>query len=159
VLHVVGTSELVTTLHASFPEFMFDESRSNTYHCDAVARNHSLVQLCFDRIKDAKPQFNICGLESSYVLDEEVPDLERRVQKAISAELFSACRYWAAHLQPLPGSAELNKGLEEFLSKRLLLWMEVMNLKKHMSAGVVMIQLTEEWGMVSTLMDRISHMD
>jgi hypothetical protein len=157
VLHMVGTSELVTTLHASFPDFMFDKSRSNTYHCDAVAHNILLAQLCFDCTQSTKRQFNICELESSYVLDEDVADLEKRVQEAIPMELFYACRYWTAHLRSSNGATELSKGLEEFLSTRLLLWMEVMNLKKEMTAGVGMMRLVEEWGMVSTLADRNSN--
>jgi hypothetical protein len=147
VLHVVGTSELVTTLHASFPDYMLDSTRSKAYWCDQSAHHYVLTQLCFDCIKDTKPQFNICGLESSYVPDGEVTDLAQRVQNAISTKLFYACRYWAAHLH-FTESSDLSKWLEDFLSVRLLLWVEVMNLKKSMHTATMMIHLAEDWSIV-----------
>ncbi|KAG8748801.1 hypothetical protein FRC11_011869, partial [Ceratobasidium sp. 423] len=44
VLHVLGANELVTTLHASFPDFMFDSTRSGVYCCDLVAHNRKLAE-------------------------------------------------------------------------------------------------------------------
>ncbi|CAE6446073.1 unnamed protein product, partial [Rhizoctonia solani] len=87
VLHVIEASELVGTLHASFPDFIFDSARSEGYHCDANAYNRQLAERCFECISGTKPQFNICGLESSYLPDESVPDLEDRVIKSIPQEL------------------------------------------------------------------------
>ncbi|KAG8758508.1 hypothetical protein FRC11_003559, partial [Ceratobasidium sp. 423] len=65
VLHISGESELVTTLHASFPDYMLELSRSKEYHCDSALHNQAV-----------RPQFNICGLESSYVPDDKVEGLE-----------------------------------------------------------------------------------
>ncbi|CAE6428270.1 unnamed protein product, partial [Rhizoctonia solani] len=87
VLHVVGVNELVTTLHASFPDFMVDSVRSKTYHCDSDVHNQTLANHCFELIKRAQPRFNICGLESSYLPDGNVPNIEDRVAKAIPQEL------------------------------------------------------------------------
>jgi hypothetical protein len=151
VLYVVEASELVTPLHASFPDYMFDPGRSKEYYCDATEHNHTLALLCFDSIGDTKPQFNVCRLESSYVPDEHVVNLKERVDQVIPAELFYACRYWAAHLNASDGSPALIKRLEEFLSIRLLLWIEVLNLKKSMGAGAGVVQLAENWSIVSSL--------
>jgi hypothetical protein len=148
VLQVDESSELVATLHASFPDYMLDHQRSQEYHCDSKKHNHMLALRCFDRIKEAQPQFNICELESSYVPDEQVPNLRERVEK-VSAELFCACRYWSDYLECSDGLAELVERLEDFLSARLLLWMEVMNLKGCMDIGTSMIQQAEAWAMVS----------
>lgn len=148
VLHVAGSSELVTTLHASFPEYMLDPSRSKEYSCDRKAHNTLLARCCFDCIRDADPQFNVCGLRSSHVPDERVEDLEERTQK-IPMEFFYSCRYWATHLSVANESADLVEQLEEFLSTRLLLWMEVMNVKKCMYAGPDMILMAEDWSGVS----------
>ena len=82
------------------------------------------------------PPFNICDLESSYVFDKDVPGLDQRVKTAISDEMLYACRYWGPHLMLTDISLELLGDLGNFLSTRLLLWMEVMNLKQHMSTGV-----------------------
>ncbi|CAE7052049.1 unnamed protein product, partial [Rhizoctonia solani] len=149
VLHIAGESELVTTLHASFPDYMLDSSRSERYHCDQITQNQLIAGLCFDCLERVRPQFNICGLDSSYVRDDEVDGIEERIQSAISTELFYASRYWAVHLKNTPGSSALMQQLEEFLSTRLLLWMEVMNLKKRADDMRQILQLAEKWDVVS----------
>ncbi|GAB1521514.1 hypothetical protein RhiTH_004611 [Rhizoctonia solani] len=130
VLHVSGSSQLATTLHASFSDYMFDSSRSKQYHRDPMAHNQIMALRCFDLYRNLHPQFNICGLVSSYMPDDRVEELDERIQKVISTELFYASRYWAMHFQSSTVTAYLLSELEEFLSVRLLLWMEVMNLKK-----------------------------
>ncbi|CAE6422391.1 unnamed protein product [Rhizoctonia solani] len=92
VLHVMESTTLVATLHASFPDYILDQTRSRNYHCDATAHNEFLAQQCFGYIRDTRPQFNICKLVSSSVLDERVPDLKARVQEAIPLELYYSCR-------------------------------------------------------------------
>ncbi|KAG8690099.1 hypothetical protein FRC11_013849, partial [Ceratobasidium sp. 423] len=51
VLHVPEDSGLVSTLHASFPEYMLDRSRSKELHCDESQTNQMLVQRCFSVMK------------------------------------------------------------------------------------------------------------
>ncbi|KAB5591856.1 Vegetative incompatibility protein HET-E-1 [Ceratobasidium theobromae] len=153
VLHVSEGSKVVSTLHASFPDYLLDHSRSGSekFHCDKPQHNEFLARYCFEAMKGLR--FNICNLESSFVLDEHVPDLEERAEKAISASLFYACRYWSEHLQRSPASTasaavspgSLSTMLDEFLSQRLLFWMEVLNLKKCISVGAGMLLQVQNW--------------
>ncbi|CAE6536550.1 unnamed protein product [Rhizoctonia solani] len=145
VLHVIGASELVTTLHASFPDFMFDSSRSKTYHCDSYTHNQTLAKHCFELIARTQPQFNLCGLESSYLPDESVPDIEERVAEVIPPELLYACRFWAYHVDAGKCTPVLVGPLRDFLSIRLLLWMEVLNLNQHMKAGMECMKQMIQW--------------
>src|SRR6266576_4268538 len=78
---------------------------------------------------------SICNLESSFVFDKDVPDLEDRVRKYISPTLSYACRYWAEHLQKSNSGETVHKNLEIFLRKQLLFWMEVLNLEKRIFMG------------------------
>ncbi|KAG8703636.1 hypothetical protein FRC11_010568, partial [Ceratobasidium sp. 423] len=144
VLHICEESNLVTTFHASFPEYMFDAARSKEYSCDAMACHDALSRLCFDCI-DRAQGFNLCGLESSFVPDSGVADFGTRVHKVIPTELFYACQHWAVHLNYVGDSPDLLGRLEGFLSTRLLLWMEVMNLKSSIHAGAKAIQMAESW--------------
>ncbi|CAE6429723.1 unnamed protein product, partial [Rhizoctonia solani] len=145
VLHVVGASELVTTLHASFPDFMFDSARSKAYRCDPDVHHRILAKHCFERINRTQPQFNICGLESSYLPDDKVPNIEKRVADAISSDLLYACQYWADHVKVGKCALTLAMDLQDFLSTRLLIWMEVLNLNKQMRDGVQCMKLAVEW--------------
>ncbi|KAG8727963.1 hypothetical protein FRC11_012081, partial [Ceratobasidium sp. 423] len=90
VLHVSGASGLVTTLHASFPDYMLDRSRSGRYYCDPAVINGTLALGCFECLRNMRPQVNICELESSFVLDDEIEGLEERVKHVITTEVFYA---------------------------------------------------------------------
>ncbi|KAB5591588.1 Lissencephaly-1 [Ceratobasidium theobromae] len=144
VLHI-SKSGLVSTLHASFPDYMLDASRSTTHGCKAQIHHQKLTGLCFDRIKRNERQFNVCELESSYIFDDEVPDLAKRVEKAIPLDLSYACQYWAAHLELGDAWSEGAKSLLEFLSERVLLWMEVLNLKKRIGDAGLLMDKTRRW--------------
>lgn len=123
VIHISSVNSLVTTLHTSFPDYMFEKKRSEGHVCSAETHHGRLAERCFERIKKNRRQFNICGLESSYVFDSQVSDLAERVERAIPLDLMYACRYWAVHLILGDQSTQRIEILDDFLSKRLLLWM------------------------------------
>ncbi|KAG8699936.1 hypothetical protein FRC08_005024 [Ceratobasidium sp. 394] len=145
VLYVSEPNGVVFMLHESFRDFMLDQRRSGVFRCDAGQHNARLAQLCFEIMKAPGPPLNICNLESSYLLDREIPDLEDRVGKAISLELLYACRYWAGHLERAQRSDEPVGELHSFLSERLLLWMEVLNLKGCISEGARALHSLQKW--------------
>ncbi|CUA69937.1 Lissencephaly-1 homolog [Rhizoctonia solani] len=144
VLHV-SSDDVVTTLHASFSDYMLDISRSKVYGCHA-SLHHSLLALrCFDRIKNNPRRFNICQLESSFVADETVPHLETRVAKAIPSDLWYACRYWVTHLVLAEISPKQVQAFHLFMSESILLWMEVMNLKNQIGLGASLMERANKW--------------
>ncbi|CAE6474651.1 unnamed protein product [Rhizoctonia solani] len=145
VLHVVGVNELVTILHASFPDFMFDPARSKSYHCNSDAHNQALAKHCFELLKRTQPQFNICRIESSYLPDESVSNIEDQVAKAISPELLYACRFWTHHIEAGKCPSALVELLQDFLFTRLLLWMEILNLSKQMKSGMECMKMMVKW--------------
>ncbi|KAG9078602.1 hypothetical protein FRC06_008284, partial [Ceratobasidium sp. 370] len=129
VLDIHKANEGITTLHKSFPDYMFDPARSHRFHCDAERHHAMIAERCFSLMRAPNPPFNICNLESSYVFDQDVADLDERIERHIPGELFYACRYWSTHPELAGESWNLLDELYSLLSERLLLWMEVMNLK------------------------------
>ena len=79
-----------------------------------------------------------------------IPGLDQRVETAISSEMFYACQHWGPHIVLGVASQQLLNDLHEFLSTRLLLWMEVMNLKRRMSTGVGVLHWVHSWLQVSS---------
>ncbi|CUA74710.1 putative WD repeat-containing protein all2124 [Nostoc sp, PCC 7120] [Rhizoctonia solani] len=144
VVHVPENSNLISTLHASFPEYMLDESRSKELWCNEFKSNEAMVHRCFDVMK-AELRFNICGLDSSYLTDDQVGDLEARVARCISPTLSYACRYWASHLQVTPPSDDTHHMILDFLSTQLLFWMEVLSLSGCIGIGAPMMQQAQTW--------------
>ncbi|KAG8729440.1 hypothetical protein FRC11_008769, partial [Ceratobasidium sp. 423] len=144
VLHVSEHNGLVTTLHASFPDFMFSQDRSQGLFCDRLTHDQFLARRCLEIMK-AQLRFNICQLESSFILDEEIPDLKERIEANISPWLFYACRFWVDHLTQGGVSVTLVELVYEFLSQRLLFWMEVLNLNNCMVTGAVASTKVHLW--------------
>ncbi|EUC55101.1 vegetative incompatibility protein HET-E-1, putative [Rhizoctonia solani AG-3 Rhs1AP] len=145
VVNVTEDRGIATTLHASFPDFMLSPGRSGTFHCAATEQHIMLTQACLRQIRLNPVQFNICGIESSYLLDEEIADLPARIKGAISPALFYACFHWAAHLELVGPSIDLQEPVFDFLTARLLLWMEVMSLKKSLTIGVSIMEQIKKW--------------
>ncbi|CAE6463288.1 unnamed protein product [Rhizoctonia solani] len=135
VLHVSETSGLVSTLHASFPDYIFSRERANGFFCDKEAHHQALAASCF-RIMSTNLRFNICNLASSFVPDSAVLDLDRQVSTNISSALFYACQYWGDHFILAFASKKIGQELSEFLSHGLLFWMEVLNLKNSLKIGL-----------------------
>ncbi|KAJ1305719.1 hypothetical protein OPQ81_010453 [Rhizoctonia solani] len=147
VLHISesASGHRVSTLHASFPDYILEPKQSNQFACNAQMHHGRLAGWCFKRIEQNIPQFNVCDLSSSYLFDEDVPDLEEKVQQKIPMDLLYACQYWAVHLSLGVESAKLAAMLHEFLSKRLLLWIEVLNLTKRIDKGILLMEQATSW--------------
>ncbi|CAE6395781.1 unnamed protein product [Rhizoctonia solani] len=130
--------------HASFREFLLDPKRSGKYHCNLAEHSELLANRCF-KIMRRSLQFNICNLATSSQLDDEVPDLFYRVEKAIPSVLFYACCNWSKHLEKAQPSSPLTDNLDNFLRLRLLFWMEVLNLKKCIDWAQVILLRALGW--------------
>ncbi|KAL5638740.1 hypothetical protein ACGC1H_003186 [Rhizoctonia solani] len=143
VLHVSETTGLVSTLHASFPDYIFSKDRANGFFCDSAARHLVLSARCF-HIMSTGLRFNICNLPSSFIPDSEVIQLDEHVTANISAPLFYACQYWGDHFVLASVSDQLHQELSAFLSNHLLFWMEVLNLKNHLTTGLSVLSKTQK---------------
>ncbi|KAL5640473.1 hypothetical protein ACGC1H_007653 [Rhizoctonia solani] len=135
VLHYSEKTGLVSTLDSTFPKIMFSKERSKEHFCDAAKHSQLLAQGCFLGMKE-RLQFNICELESSFLFDEKVDNLQSRIKDRISPTLAYACRYWANHLSLVANVDGVLMELSEFLTTHLLLWMEVLNLRRELDIGI-----------------------
>ncbi|CAE6473853.1 unnamed protein product [Rhizoctonia solani] len=144
VLHVSQATGTITTLHASFPDFMFDKARSTKFYCDEAKHSQMLAERCFEVMQD-QLRFNICGLETSFIPDSKVQDLEARIAGSISPTLSYVAHHWGDHVVKSAPCEMVRKGLEEFLSYRLLFWMEVVSLKRVLDKGIGMLSALKPW--------------
>ncbi|ELU36278.1 peptidase C14 [Rhizoctonia solani AG-1 IA] len=138
VLHVSQTTKVITTLHALFPDFIFDETRSAKFYCDEARHSQTMAKQCFEVMRH-QLRFNICGLDSSFITNSEVQDLDARIRRSISPTLSYAAHHWGHHVVKSEPCEMLWRGLEQFLSHRLLFWMEVLNLKRTLDKGIGML--------------------
>ncbi|GJJ11023.1 hypothetical protein Clacol_005252 [Clathrus columnatus] len=135
---------LIAPFHASFPDFLFDKSISGNFHCETTSCNEDLAGHCFDIMKK-ELKFNICSLESSFVFDKDVPDLQERIANSVSDTLSYACRYWGEHLRQGNLTDMVHDKLADFITHRLLFWMEVLNLRQHIMKGAEILGRIQNW--------------
>ncbi|KAG8707099.1 hypothetical protein FRC09_002032 [Ceratobasidium sp. 395] len=148
VLRVLPTDSQAIYLDESFTEHLSSSLHLGELFLDEDERNKRLAHACFKVISSVDPPFNICNLESSYLEDREVPDLSERVEEAIPQELLYACRRWVGHMMLVGQSSQVISDLEAFLSTRLLLWMEILNLKRCTGEGVEILSSAQAWAQV-----------
>ncbi|QRW04449.1 WD repeat-containing protein [Ceratobasidium sp. AG-Ba] len=145
VLQVAEDTRIVSTLHESFRDYLLQKARSGRFHCDNEIHNEYLADSCLRQICESSSAFNICKLPSSFLSDENVAAKDMTVKQAIREEMLYSSRYWSAHLTQTNCSSDLANTLFNFLSTRLLLWMEIMNLTGYFADGTRAIYEVDSW--------------
>jgi hypothetical protein len=144
VLHVPEGGGPLSAFHTSFPDYIHDQLRATIFYCDSSQHSEVLANHCFDVMK-AQLRFNICNLESSFVFDKDVVDLVERIKSSISAALSYSCRYWGEHLRQGGRTDAMRRKLVDFLTNRLLFWMEVLNLEQRMASSREILCQVRNW--------------
>ena len=91
-------------------------------------------------------RFNICGLETSYVSNSKVADLEKRVEENIPPHLLYACQFWAIHLKDARFDAELAKLVGWLVTgEQMLFWLEVLGVSKLIREAYWALISVERW--------------
>jgi hypothetical protein len=149
VLYTQG--DRVFWYHASFPDFIFDPTRSNfdkfAFWCNESAHQNLLGESCF-RIMKSGLRFNMGDIKSSFLFDSDNAEaLSEKVNNNISDVLSYSSRHWTHHL-PSPqliNTDNLLFCISEFLQIRVLFWIEAMNLLKSRNRCTPMLQHAREW--------------
>jgi hypothetical protein len=141
------------TLHASFADYLTNSDRSGSkpWFIDQSAANSAMALGCL-RLMTTGLSFNICGLESSYLSNKDVPGLSQRIEAAIPPHKSYACRFWADHLQTATRSGTLKSNLEDFIYHSLLYWLEVLSLINCIPLASPALLKTARWNSVSRVL-------
>ncbi|KIK19253.1 hypothetical protein PISMIDRAFT_156464, partial [Pisolithus microcarpus 441] len=117
----------VEPLHASFYDFLTDPSRSGDYFIDTSDAS-GLARAALEVLR-RELCFNICGLESSYLKNSQIPDLPERIKKNIPPHLSYSCKFWAKHLEVSQFDLSIAASVQVIVeSERVLFWLEVLSL-------------------------------
>ncbi|KAH9051943.1 hypothetical protein EDB87DRAFT_627171 [Lactarius vividus] len=94
-----GTLPIVP-LHTSFRDFLINKEKSGDFSIVLQDAHYGLARSCLDLVlRDLR--FNICNIESSYLANKDIQDLEARVSEHLPPPLLYACRFYDGHLQHL----------------------------------------------------------
>jgi hypothetical protein len=152
VISIGKTDRMIHVCHLSFVDFIFDTMGCPKYAVDRAIHSRNLALACFQIMKSGL-KFNICGLETSDLLNDQVQDLPKRIEKSVPTRLAYTCRYGLQHLQDTPqggcSGVKLLNDVNCFLRIQFLYWLEVMSLIKEVPFVMNMLFAVVQWLEVS----------
>jgi hypothetical protein len=134
----------IRPIHSSFHDYLTDPERSKKFYIDLSLHRNDLAFATLQVMK-AELKFNICKLESSYLLNSDVFNLAQKIEQSISSPLSYSCQYWASHVQATSFHSKIATQIREFLNEQFLYWIEVLSLKKSVQIAAHSISLIISW--------------
>ncbi|KAE9403162.1 WD40 repeat-like protein [Gymnopus androsaceus JB14] len=117
----------IRLVHTSIHDFLVDEKRSGEYAVK-LEEGHQILAMSMLHLMITDLHFNMCNLESSYLLNSQVENLAERIIQNISPDLSYACLYWGSHIIYAQSCTILDPLLRRFFTEVLLFWMEVLSI-------------------------------
>ncbi|KAF8812687.1 WD40 repeat-like protein [Phlegmacium glaucopus] len=135
----------IVPLHTSFRDFLTDKKMSGSfYHIDLEDAHRQLAHSCLGLMLHDL-QFNICKLESSYLPNSKIPDLDTRINTYIPPALFYACCFWDDHLERVGFEQDLLAKLGSLFEEKFLFWLEVLSLKSSVDHATAALSTLKIW--------------
>ena len=139
----------ICIFHKSFPDFLMDPKRctDHRFFIDPSIHHKVILLSCFNVMKKMLKK-NICNLDDHELLSnvEDLPELRAAY---IGDALGYACCFWANHLIGIPESSpdveEVQKAIDEFFTKYLLFWIEVLSLMGNLDVCVYALNNIQQW--------------
>ena len=141
--------EPICIFHKSFPDFLTDPNRcrDEKFLVKPSAHHTEILFSCL-RLMKGKLKRNICSLDD-YAILSEVEDFSAKKRSHIGEALEYACQFWTKHLLGVPSDSpcvqEIQGAIDQFFTKHLLHWIEVLVLVGNPGSGVHAINDIEQW--------------
>ena len=123
----------IIPLHTSFRDFLTNKDKSGNFYVRARDAHDHLALSCLNLLLDPVDglKFNICELETSYLANVDVEDLNTRVDEHIPPAFLYACRFWDDHLKQTDFKADLFRKVERLFKEKFLFWLETLSLTRN----------------------------
>ncbi|KIM26361.1 hypothetical protein M408DRAFT_72893 [Serendipita vermifera MAFF 305830] len=131
--------------HQSFVDFLLNRDGCTPgFWIEQDHENRKLALACL-QVLNKELRFNICGVESSYVKNVDIPDLASRAAKYISPHLMYSSLWWASHLAKTRSDAEIFGQVQYFMHEQFLFWLEVLSISQRVNLGSQILFSLIEW--------------
>ena len=145
--------------HTSFYDYLVS-CRDRPWYVDIETGKLNIVTRCFERMEESL-RFDICKLETSFISNKDIPDLDDRIKVNIPHSLQYICCNWFNHLHDVLYSQKLCDQLKSFIWRRLLFWFEVLSLTgtfdDHIGTAfmytIQWVRVSKQWLLSSTVSD------
>ena len=137
----------IIPLHTSFRDFLTNKDKSGDFYVGLYDAHHQLTHSCLNLLLDPLDglKFNICKLETSYLANDDVKDLDTRVDEHIPPPLLYACRFWIDHLKHTGLKADLFTKVETLFKEKLLFWLEALSLTRDIGLAPSAFATLNKW--------------
>jgi NACHT domain len=136
-------SRPIIPLHTSFRDFLTNKKNA-VFYVDLGEAHHELADACLGLMLD-NLKFNICKLESSYLANSDVPDMESRISEHIPPALSYACVFWDDHLEHVAFEYDLFTKLRSLFENKFLFWLEVLSIKSSVGLASSALSSLKTW--------------
>ncbi|KZV76882.1 WD40 repeat-like protein [Peniophora sp. CONT] len=142
---VSGTNQPIRILHSSFRDYLLANNHDGRFYVKPETLHLDVVFGCLRALNDGL-HFNICGLESSYDANTDVPDLQRRIEDNVPLSLSYAAQSWGHHLasQPSIWSDDIERELLVLLHEKFLFWLELLSVLDAVNTASPALEAAEE---------------
>jgi NACHT domain len=144
VLTPKDDGEDIRLLHPSFADFITDLTRCNNPKLWVCSRTQHTRLACVCLEAMMKLHKNMCDLQNPILPNEEIKDLQERINKHIPQHLQYACQHWAWHLSNGVVTDNILKLLQEFCFKQLLYWVEVCSLMGSLRNALIGLESVQQ---------------
>jgi hypothetical protein len=137
----------IIPLHTSFRDFLTNKDKSGDFYVSVRDAHYQLAQSCLNLLLDPFDgvKFNICKLETSYLANDDIEDLDTRVDQYISPALLYACRFWGDHLKPTDFTTDLFQKVKALFKEKFLFWLETLSLTRKIGVAPSAIAALKMW--------------
>ena len=125
----------IIPLHTSFRDFLTNKDKSGDFYVGVRYAHHQFAHSCLNLLLDPLDglKFNICKLETSYLANDDVENLNSRIEQHIPPALLYACRFWGDHLKHTDFEVDLFEKAETLFKEKFLFWLETLSLTRNIS--------------------------
>ena len=145
----------VYPLHSSFRDFLTREECSGPFYIGSELTHHADIATICLKVMKQELHFNMANLQSSYILNCDVPDFLAQVNAGISQGLSYACRNWALHLEMSHRTETEFVGTQmvsNLLQGSFIFYLEVLSLEQETEKAVSTHTFLMNWTTVSSLL-------
>ena len=148
---VLGTGDRLRFVHQSFVDFLMDPEGCHPSFLFNNAIQSRILLFRSLRVMKNELKFNICKLETSHILHDEIPNLKELVNQNVSAHLQYACRFWTDHMQKCDFEVQIASEVEDFMANEFLYWLEVMSLVREVNRVAKGLRSVITWSKVRVI--------
>ncbi|KAJ7181118.1 hypothetical protein C8R46DRAFT_598076 [Mycena filopes] len=127
-------------VHQSFVDFLVSLGEESHFNHKRIAHEQWMATACFVTMEE-QLKFNIAGVESSYLCNDDIPGLAQRVPN----HLYYACQFWSAHLSSTVEKTSMLSYVSSFMETELLFWLEVLSVRRVTSIAARELERLARW--------------